>query len=271
MSEIENTIGWGQGSVNNNIGWGQAQEAWCEPPLPSEPATVKNSDESYNTTVACGGTLNLPDITVTDSDGSTYTKSSVQDIVCTPAVAPVGATLMKTGQTTSYRTGDDGDLEAGRATSFTVLASNNPFGNTNRFTDELGGQTYTNNWVIDWSTFNGNNVLGYFRNPQPATTWNNAVTNSLGTFGTFSGCRLTNRTELSNVINLSLLNPLNYSPFNINSTFLWTSTTSPSTRPYSFQNNNGNSSGTLGTDYFGTNTFNYIPCRTFTVTGTTLT
>ena len=56
------------------------------------------------------------------------------------AVAPSAtnrstATLMKTGQTTSFRTGDDGDLEAGRNVSFTVLAENNPFGNTNRFTD----------------------------------------------------------------------------------------------------------------------------------------
>jgi len=73
------------------------------------------------------------------------------------------AKLMKTGQTTSYRTGDDGDLEAGRNTSFTVLAENNPFGNTNRFTDELGGSTYTNNIVIDWSTYDGSTVLGWRR------------------------------------------------------------------------------------------------------------
>ena len=76
---------------------------------------------------------------------------------------PVGADLMKTGQTTSYRTGDDGDIEAGRDVDFFTLASNNPFGNTNRFTDELGGATYTNNIVIDWSTYNGTNVLGYYR------------------------------------------------------------------------------------------------------------
>jgi len=41
--------------------------------------------------------------------------------------APVGATLGKTGQSVSYRTGDDGDIEAGRAVSFTVLSVNNPF------------------------------------------------------------------------------------------------------------------------------------------------
>jgi hypothetical protein len=40
------------------------------------------------------------------------------------------AKLMKTGQTTSYRTGDDGDLEVGRNVDFFTLAENNPFGNT---------------------------------------------------------------------------------------------------------------------------------------------
>lgn len=271
MSEIENTIGWGQGSVNNDIGWGQAQEAWCEPPLPSEPATVKNSDDSYSTTVACGGTLNLPDITVTDSDGSTFTAPSVQNITCTPAVAPVGATLMKTGQTTSYRTGDDGDLEAGRATSFTVLASNNPFGNTNRFTDELGGQTYTNNWVIDWSTYNGSNVLGYFRTIQTAAIWNTAIDNSLGTFGTFSGCRLWNIREAVNLINISLSLPINYAPFNwsLNYTF-WTSSKriTATNAPWRI---NYNTSWNIDANQDQGGANSYIPVRTFTVTGTTLT
>jgi hypothetical protein len=138
-------------------------------------ATVENSNATYTDSVVSGGTLVLPDITVTDSDGSTYTQPSVENVVCTlspdsdlevngspegtfaagstievnitdgvnpvtpdavtvvgdvvtievPAAtpAPVGATLMKTGQTTSYRTGDDGDLEAGRATDFFTLAS----------------------------------------------------------------------------------------------------------------------------------------------------
>ena len=57
----------------------------------------------------------------------------------------VGAKLMKTGQTISLAANDDGALEEGRDTDFDTLASNNPFGNTNRWTDELGGSTYTNN------------------------------------------------------------------------------------------------------------------------------
>ena len=118
------------------------------------------------------------------------------------ASAPVGATLMKTGQTTSYRTGDDGDIEAGRATSFSVLASNNPFGNTNRFTDELGGQTYTKNIVIDWSTYNGTNVIGYKRTLRAVgINWNSAIDEAIAlSFGGFtSGWRMTNINEIQNI------------------------------------------------------------------------
>ena len=52
-------------------------------PPAGENATVENSDASYTNTVAGGGTLVLPDITVTDSDGSTFTQPSVTDVVCT--------------------------------------------------------------------------------------------------------------------------------------------------------------------------------------------
>lgn len=137
--------------------------------------------------------------------------------------ASVGATLMKTGQTTSYRTGDDGDLEAGRATSFTVLASNNPFGNTNRFTDELGGTTYTKNIVIDWSTYDGTNVLGYKRTETNVTSggWNNAIDTCLAISitGFTTGWRLANFNEFNNILNLGYSNPLGYTPF---SSFAWT-------------------------------------------------
>jgi hypothetical protein len=50
-------------------------------------ATIENSNASYTDSVASGGTLVLPDITVTDSDGSTYTQPSVEDVVCTLSLA----------------------------------------------------------------------------------------------------------------------------------------------------------------------------------------
>lgn len=75
---------------------------------------------------------------------------------------PKGAMPLKTGQTTSYATGDDGNLKRGRLVDYRTLPYNNGFGNTERFTDELGGQTFTNNIVIDWSTWDGGtDVLGY--------------------------------------------------------------------------------------------------------------
>ena len=189
--------------------------------------------------------------------------------------APVGATLMKTGQTTSYRTGDDGDLEAGRATNFTTLASNNPFGNTNRFTDELGGTTYTNNIVIDWSTYDGNTVLGLSRiNIATGVNWDTAIDNSLSySVGTFtSGWRLPNMREILNLLNFnnSPSTLLNYSPINLNQAgrLYWSSTTiaGVSTSAFGFSNSG------FTNQYVKTSTANltYFPVRTFTVTGTTL-
>jgi hypothetical protein len=183
--------------------------------------------------------------------------------------APVGATLIKTGQTTSYRTGDDGDLEAGRATDFFTLASNNPFGNTNRFTDELGGSTYTNDIVIDWSTYDGATVSGYYKVLSGNITWNQAIDEclvlSVGTFNT--GWRLINRKELFNLINHSLGGVFNYFPISISGATLWTSTTWASITTSAFTvTNTGLAQSGVKTNLSGQR----LPIRTFTVTGTTL-
>jgi hypothetical protein len=189
--------------------------------------------------------------------------------------APVGATLMKTGQTTSYRTGDDGDIEAGRATNFTTLESNNPFGNTDRFTDELGRQTYTNNIVIDWSTYNGATVLGYDRTVRGLSTWNTAIDTALtlNTGGFSTGWRLPNIREYQNIFLWEVAlsgNPFNYSPMNISTSGNFaTSTTrqSTSTQNIFISNSTNPSYGGISK----TTTQNWIAVRDFTVTGTTLT
>ena len=189
------------------------------------------------------------------------------------SAAPVGATLLKTGQTTSYRTGDDGDLEKGRATSFSVLGSNNPFGNTNRFTDELGGSTYTNNIVIDWSTYDGSTVLGYYRTINGGNVdWNQSVDGaaalSVGSYT--SGWRLPNRQEFNNIINDSIDYPLNYAPFNFPQSYsYWCSTSlhiAPTVYAYRYLIYNldpvQQKTVSVNCRFFGV--------RTFTVTGTTL-
>jgi hypothetical protein len=180
---------------------------------------------------------------------------------------------MKTGQTTSYRTGDDGDLEEGRATDFFTLASNNPFGNTNRFTDELGGSTYTNDIVIDWSTYDGSTVLGYRRTQNGLTlSWNNAIDGALAvSIGAFTtGWRLPNIYELFSLYNYEVATTrLNYAPFNFSVAFeLWTSTTNPSVTSNAMTMISQESSTRAK---ISAAAVQYIPVRTFTVTGTTLT
>jgi hypothetical protein len=187
------------------------------------------------------------------------------------ASAPVGATLMKTGQTTSYRTGDDGDLEAGRAVDFFTLASNNPFGNTDRFTDELGGQTYTDNIVIDWSTYDGATVLGWYR-VSSTGAWNAAIDGALATsIGIFtSGWRLPNWHELNSLANHET-GGMNAGPFNLSTFIYWSSTTAKLSSTASAFTLRANTLMPAHTGKTTTTSMRYIPCRTFTVTGTTLT
>lgn len=186
--------------------------------------------------------------------------------------APVGATLMKTGQTTSYRTGDDGDFEAGRATDFFTLASVNPFSTLDRFTDELGGQTYANNIVIDWSTYNGSNVLGYHRIVQGVgvTNWNNAIDGALAlSIGTFTtGWRLPNINEMFNILNREVSPCTDYAPFSHPSTAYWTSTTTSNAITSAIRVGSLGGSATQTTKT--TASYSYIGVRRFTVTGTTL-
>ena len=148
------------------------------------------------------------------------------------AAASVGATILKTGQTVSYATGDDGDLEAGRATDFFTLASNNPFATTDRFTDELGGTSYTNKIIIDWSTYDGSTVLGY-TDLSIIDTWDNVLSycNSLTVGSYTSDWRLANIRELYNISNFGVW-PHTYTPINIFNgggtiSMTWVSTSAP--------------------------------------------
>jgi len=222
-----------------------------------------------------------------DNDGTNYTESTFRDFLRTntgfrPAsggsgATPIGATIMKTNQTVSYRTGDDADIEAGRATDFFTLASANPFGTTERFTDELGGQTYTNKIIIDWSTYNGTEVLGYSDSAFSGNTWDDAIDNALATsIGSFtSGWRLPNINELWSLMNMGVTGNkgLNYYPWteltwaDQLATF-WSSTTTAyaSTQAVILKN------FTIEIDNkTKTTVYNWIPVRNFTVSGTTLT
>lgn len=182
------------------------------------------------------------------------------------AVSRSTAQLMKTGQTTTYRTGDDGNLQAGRSVSFSVIAENNPFGNTNRFTDELGGQTYTKNIVIDWSTYNGSTVFG-FRRTEVSGAFNAAIDACLALSITpfTTGWRMANIKELMNLANYQLTAVFNYAPFNFPANLNSSTTCAGNTVNRFIMLNTGDIQNTPKN-----NSGNNLACRTFTVTGTTL-
>jgi ABC-type Fe3+-hydroxamate transport system substrate-binding protein len=88
-------------------------------------ATVENSNASYTDSVVSGGTLVLPDITVTDSDGSTYTQPSVEDVVCTlsPQDLTLYAPYATADDTISFTiiTGSDGTITSADTTGLTSV------------------------------------------------------------------------------------------------------------------------------------------------------
>jgi hypothetical protein len=134
---------------------------------------------------------------------------------------------IQSGQGTSYATGDDGDLKHGRLVDFFTLKTNNIFGNTHRFTDESGGQTYASHYAIDHAT-----GLGWCTTLQGVTVWATAISNAnsftLATaIGTLGGFAIPNVNEMLSITNWSQV-CLNFTPFNLNpgsAAQLWTSTT----------------------------------------------
>ena len=102
-------------------------------------------------------------------------------LVQTPSVARSTAKALKTFQTTSYTTGDDGNTQRGRLVDFWTLDEANPFGSLKRFTGITGGYqneattvyydvnnsvtteagAFPEGIIIDWAVFDGSTVLGW--------------------------------------------------------------------------------------------------------------
>ena len=89
---------------------------FLHPVEPCDPSTVRNSDNTYNVEVASGETLVLPDITVTDSDGTTRTQPSVTPVFCSPnPEIEVDAVILNTNANivaTKTVTPTDNEIEA---------------------------------------------------------------------------------------------------------------------------------------------------------------
>jgi len=262
-------------------------------------ARVSNSDDSYDVNVVSGGDLELPDENITLNSGAFLTKPSVKDqdielvdtsdapitpdsvvgnkiVVDTSAgCSSKGLLPLKSGQTTSYATGDDGDLQRGREVDVNTLFYNNGFGNTERFTDEFGGQTFTKNIVIDWGTWDGGtNVNGYILSSNSDSNngiadWTTWMSGQPYTTGGFGNWYVVNASEMSTLINYNDESGINDYPFyNPFSNRLYTSTTVPSntaTAIYKQRN-------TFDLEAISKTSNNYAMwVRTFTWDGATLT
>jgi hypothetical protein len=243
-----------------------------------EDSFVENTDASYTNQFPSGTILVLPNINLTQPNGDVELNLSMIDLSCTlienlatqdlnDDLTPTQINQIqrqqptRTGQVTSFRTGDDGDLEMGIGASFSTLSDNNIFGNNQRFTSELGNQTYTNKFVLDHST-----GLMWYIALTTATQWNGAIDGALAsTQGTFTDWFLPNINQLVSICNFSTVTNslLNYSPFNIAITSasdrIWTSTTLPNTTAsaYTLQSNSTFAGSGKSTSQ------SYIICRKF--------
>jgi len=212
--------------------------------------TVTVNSSAYGTTEA-ESTFNVE--VVDDGDNPVGSLSGGKWVV--PAGStPATAELLKTGQTTSYRTGDDGDDERGRSINgYFDLLANNPFGHSKRFTGTTGGyyddtssgfkdvngvavagklNAFPDYIAVDWATLStdGSNVLGYYVNSFGVSgNWNSAVdwalTLSVGAYS--SGWRLINAMEAMSIIHFDTTGlALSSQPFALAvSVNIWTGTT----------------------------------------------
>ncbi len=224
--------------------------------------------------------INVADSTITKPDGTTVGLPATVALDVRgyrSGIVYNNGFILASGQTTVHRTGDEGTMRSlGRFTyvrpiypvsfaelsTFTVLASNNSFGNTLRFTDASGSAAATtgDRLILDhWTGW------AYWRpGSLPAfSSWNDAIDAAeASTAGGFTDWHLPTDRLLDTITNDSLASSLNYGAFLI-TTPLWTATTRPddSTIARVFRPDIGSLFGNLAKT--ATTTCSYILCRRF--------
>jgi hypothetical protein len=258
----------------NGVASGSAfdDHTWDVTSAPCSPVTFQINGVTKETP-ASGTTFNL--ITKLDGVVNSGSYDAPTDTLSFTSAVPTAKTtafLLKTGETVNYGTGSDGQVQSGRGTSWLVMSENNMFGNTNRFTDTLGGSAYANNIVLDHqsrSPLTGQ-LLGYDKaDVVTARTWAAMLTYAnTKTVAGYSGWRLTNDRELTNLRREGTNYSWGYAPFNWFGAgvmdYAWTSTTyhlSPANAYLWFNTSTVAQQARDKTgSYFG------MFCRTFTLT-----
>ena len=144
-------------------------------------ATVENSDASYATTIASGGTLVLPNIDFTDSDGITTSVPSVQDIMASPALDVTeqinGVTIGQSasGSTNNQLIKNTAGTNVGTAANPSVVPNSQI--QINGVNSSTVAATVTHNQVIQNSAAT---AIGTAANPSVIA--DTSITSSLGNF-----------------------------------------------------------------------------------------
>lgn len=217
--------------------------------------------------------------------------------VLVPDSAPsVGMFPLKSGQTVSSATGDDGDLQFGRDADWLTLDGTNPWGNNYRFTGFTGGyyDQSAMSWkdssgatvteavaipediVIDWAhqKRDGSQVVGWGRVLQGPHAWVDFISNALAysttsfPTGWFPPGSKTFESICKHYVPTNFGFRLFYPPFNLSSIDVWSATEvgHASTQAIRFP-----ASTTI--PMFATaktSWLRWLPCRIFNVSGTSL-
>lgn len=240
-------------------------------PVDCNPARVVNTSLTYDTEVASGGFLELPnvsfivrnseltqilsadvpavtnitgylpDITITDSDGSPVAYPSGKDFTCTPAQEPFTvAKVLMTGQTNDYAE-PGADVNRGRLVGFFTVDYIHEFGHAFRFCGKTGGYSdgvgyfdingvttsralaFPDSTVLDMSSRNVSEILTYYIGDIATYRgYDTAINLYLTTdFGGLIGWHLWNDFEMNNIRNVDAFNAVThwvgYAPFEFTS------------------------------------------------------
>jgi len=203
---------------------------------------IFNSDESFDQTIT--EDTELSDIIVGDSLTS---PSNVNVAVDTwdklvSVAGGIGYNYpFATGQEEIYLTGDDAWVETNIFTaavrlanglkpknwlavgSFTTLINNNAFGNLNRFTDTLGGQSYANSIIVD--NYTGLSWIEL----NTGQNWNTSIDDALALSNDYDDWFLPDRNKIQSIHNNQATGSgYDYAPFNTvfsPNVNIWTSST----------------------------------------------
>jgi hypothetical protein len=226
------------------------------------PAEITLNGDAFLEVIS-GGT---EDISLIDQDSNPIVPTSVVGSTITVNVScDHGLKVVKTNQLGSFTPGDDGTHKSGREVDSSTLDYNNLFGNTNRFTDLNGGSLYSDDILLDWSTWDGEEVMGVYIIKQGLNLWPDAVSlaNSFSVGSFTSGWRLPTWLEFSTTfMRIGYTRALNWAPFNnaANDRF-WTNSSAENytDQPLFFENQWGMTRGNITSQNWA-----WYPIRYFT-------